>query len=121
MFLLDVHIPESIAEMLQAKGYEVERGAVLFPPRTSDEQIAKHAKKRGQFVISCDRGFGDILRFPPASYPGFIVLRPYTQGIRALCDLFAEFLAVLDVEACRGKVTVVEPGRIRRYPASGSE
>ena len=121
MFLLDVHIPETIAEMLEDKGYKVERGVDLFPPGTPDGQIAELAAKRGLLVISCDRGFGDILRFPPSSYPGFIVLRPYTQGIPSLRRLFAEFLDVLDVKACQGKITVVEPGRVRRYPSNASE
>ena len=116
MFLLDVHIPESVAEILERSGHEVHRGALIFPPKTADETIAQYAKDHNLVVITCDRGFGQITRYPPQSYPGFIVLRPATQSLLAISRLFERFLATAALDTCRHRTTVVEPGRVRQYP-----
>ena len=47
MFLLDVHIPEAIAKMLEAEGHQVQRGSQIFPPGTPDEAVAAYARERG--------------------------------------------------------------------------
>jgi predicted nuclease of predicted toxin-antitoxin system len=121
VFVTDVHIPESIAKLLEERGYDVHRGCLVFQPGATDETIAAFAAVHSAVVISCDRGFGDLRRFPTGSFPGAVVLRPASQGIPSLLRLFRDFLAVMDVAACRGRVTVVEPGRIRRYPVQDDE
>ena len=116
MFLLDVHIPESVAEILERSGHRVQRGALIFPPKTTDEFIAQYALDHDLVIITCDRGFGQITRFPPEDHPGFIILRPAKQSLVAIRHLFERFVATVAFDTCRHRTTVVEPGRVRQYP-----
>ena len=116
-FLLDVHIPASIGILLERKGHEVVRADKLFPPGTTDDKLAEHAKITGSIIVSCDLGFTNSIRFPPEEYPGFIVIRSRIQSLRLIIKLFEAFLEVSDVSTCVNRITIVEPFRVRQFPS----
>jgi predicted nuclease of predicted toxin-antitoxin system len=41
----------------------------------SDERIIEACRAEGRVLVTLDRGFASILRFPPAQFAGIVVLR----------------------------------------------
>jgi hypothetical protein len=71
-----------------------------------------------RFLITADKGFGDLRLYPPGSHSGVLLLRPSEDGIRPLLELLALVLSRTSLEQLSGTVTVASPRgiRIRRGP-----
>jgi hypothetical protein len=65
-------------------------------------------------LITLDRDFGQVMRFPPEKSAGIVVLdvgpRATLQGI---IGRLRDFLSVLQSHAVAGALWIVEPGRVR--------
>lgn len=73
----------------------------------------------GRVLITLDRDFSQIPRFPPSGTSGIVILdlgqrRP---GPQALLDRLKSFLAVLASRPLTGRLWIVEPGRVRIHLA----
>jgi hypothetical protein len=68
----------------------------------------------GRALVTLDRDFGEVLRFPPEKSAGIIILdigpRTTVQGI---IDRLRDFLAVVEITPVAGALWIVEPGRVR--------
>jgi predicted nuclease of predicted toxin-antitoxin system len=73
--------------------------------------LAVQAEQR--FLVTADKGFGDIRFYPPGTHAGILLLRPDQAGIRPILDLLERTLAVYDLEALAGTVAVVSPRGVR--------
>jgi hypothetical protein len=68
----------------------------------------------GRCLISLDLDFADVLRFPPRSRAGIVVLRPPSSAsLSLLSQLVKTLLTAIEHEPITGKLWIVEPGRIR--------
>jgi predicted nuclease of predicted toxin-antitoxin system len=119
MFLIDEDIPRSTAGVLRRAGHEAEDVRDAGLRGHSDQEVFDYAQAQGAVVITADKDFSNILRFPPGTHSGLIVVRvpdelPTQQVnqelLRALADLAGEELT--------GLLVIVEVGRVRiRRPA----
>jgi hypothetical protein len=77
-------------------------------------------QREGRFLVTGDKGFGDIRAYPPGTHAGVLVLRPDQDGIRPLVELTDLLLARTRLEDLARLVSVVTPRgvRTRRPPAS---
>jgi hypothetical protein len=77
----------------------------------TDDRVFAACRAEGRVLITLDRDFGQILRFPPADTSGVVILelgpRP---GPQALLDRLAAFVAVLASRPLTGRLWIVEPG-----------
>jgi predicted nuclease of predicted toxin-antitoxin system len=80
----------------------------------SDERLFEVCAAEGRALVTLDRDFGQVLRFPPEKCAGIIILdvgpRATVQGI---VDRLRDFLAVLEATPVAGALWIVEPGRVR--------
>ena len=69
-----------------------------------------------QFLLTADKGFGDIRTYPPGTHGGVLLLRPDEDGIRPLLNLLKMVLLEVDVNQLAGALSVATPRglRIRR-------
>lgn len=74
-FLLDENLPRAVAALFREKGHRVIH--ILDSPLrgSSDEIISDHALKNNYTIVTSDKGFSDIRRYPPSQYDGIIVFR----------------------------------------------
>lgn len=79
----------------------------------SDEQVARISAREGRILLTLDRGFGDIRRYPPGTNPGIFVLRPSSDSLHDVADLVTSLLSTANVLDFANCTTVVEPDRIR--------
>jgi hypothetical protein len=70
-------------------------------------------------LVTLDRGFGDIRRYPIGSHVGIIVLRPARQDRETCLALVEQLLPLLREQELAGCIWIVEWGRVRVRPARG--
>ena len=70
-FLLDENQHAKLIPFLESLGHEARFGEKRLP----DDEICRVAKKEKRVVITYDKGFANINKFPPASHCGIILLR----------------------------------------------
>jgi predicted nuclease of predicted toxin-antitoxin system len=120
---VNADLPKAAVQMLQGRGYEavsvVEQG--LGGAKDAPLWLAVQAEQR--FLVTGDKGFGDIRSFPPGTHAGILLLRPDHAGIRPILQLLERTLAAYDLEALTGAVAVATPRgvRIRRPKSEGVE
>jgi len=66
-----------------------------------------------QFLVTADKGFGDIRVYPPETHGGVLLLRPDEDGIRPVLDLLDRVLSAYRIEMLVGLLTVATPRSIR--------
>jgi len=76
-FLIDECVSNQTVIFLQKIGYNVDKVQNLGLKEAEDKTIFKHAQKRKATLVTYDRGFGDIRRYPPSTHNGIIVIRAY--------------------------------------------
>ena len=65
-------------------------------------------------LVTLDRDFGQVLRYPPAASAGIVVLEIGPRARHAaLLDRVRELLIVLRTQSPDGSLWIVEPGRVR--------
>ena len=115
-FKLDENFGPTTQRVFQQRGLDCHtvqeenlRGAV-------DEEVLKAAVAEGRILITMDRDFSNVLRYPPGQTAGIAVISPPGKASRALlCALEETFIEELQKKTIRGKLWTVEPGRIREH------
>lgn len=113
-FLVDEDMPRSTAPALQRAGYLAEDVRDVGLRGHSDHDVFTYAQAHAQILVTADKGFANIVRFPPGEHAGVIVLRvpnelPTSQVNRELFRSLAE----LGEEDLTGVLVIVEVGRAR--------
>jgi predicted nuclease of predicted toxin-antitoxin system len=118
-FLVDASMPRSATVTLRQPGHEADDARDVGLRSATDDVIAKRARDNRQALITRDFDFADIRNYPPADFPGILVLKlpddaPATLVCRVL-EAFVrsdEWLARLSV-----RLVIVETWRVRFRPA----
>ena len=111
---LDENIGARGSELLSERGHDVSTVRDQKLSGAPDETIFAICAAEGRVLITLDRDFGEVLRFPPEQSAGIVIL---DLGPRAspqrLLDRLRDFLTVAEQQDVRGSLWIVEPGRVR--------
>src|SRR5207302_671415 len=80
-----------------------------------DQAIDETCKSAGRTLLTLDLDFSNPLHFPPADTEGIVVLRPARTVLPAIQATLLSVLPQLKTGLVKGKLWIVEPGRIRVY------
>lgn len=114
---MDENMPRSFATALEAGGLDVCTVAEENLRGAADHAVASAAGQEGRVLVTLDIDFANIIRWPPGSHPGIIVLRPRSQDPAALSALAEPTMRVLLDAQNAGAIVVVDHHqrvRIRR-------
>jgi predicted nuclease of predicted toxin-antitoxin system len=118
-FIIDENMPRSTAPALRLAGHTANDVRDLGLRGRDDLDVFARAQADDAILITADLGFSSVLRFPPGTHSGIIVLRipndvPVSTRIRELTKALAE----LNGQDLRGVLVIVEVGRtrVRRPP-----
>ncbi|NUM52372.1 MAG: DUF5615 family PIN-like protein [Candidatus Hydrogenedentes bacterium] len=115
---LDEDLPPLLKTALESVSCRVDTVTDEGLSGTTDSSLFNVVKSDGRFLVTADKGFGDIRKYPPGSHPGILVLRPDDDGIRPLVDLMERVLTSYRLESLGGCVAVANPRGLRiRKPA----
>lgn len=114
-WLLDEGIPRRLAAWLRERGEDVLVVAESEYRSQPDHVLWTLAGREGMIVVTRDRGFVFPSLAPAPA--GLVVLRPAAEWRAEAMSLFLwDALLRLGFETLPGKVTVLEPGRVRQRP-----
>jgi len=78
-FKIDENLPGEFVSLLLAAGHSAETVAQENLAGADDEVVVRVCQQENRILLTLDLDFSDIRRYPPASFPGFVVLRPNSQ------------------------------------------
>jgi predicted nuclease of predicted toxin-antitoxin system len=112
-FEIDQNLPVEIPEMLSEAGYDAVTVAQQHFSGCSDDFLASVCKGEHRILITLDTDFADIRTYPPADFPGLIVLRLIQQDKAHVIDVVTRLLPLLSTEPLAHRFWIAEETRIR--------
>jgi predicted nuclease of predicted toxin-antitoxin system len=112
-FKVDENLPIEAAEMLQQGGHDAATVLEQHLGGSDDAQLAALCQLESRILVTLDMDFSDIRNYPPAEFPGLVVLRLRQQDKPHVLDVLVRLVQVLDQEPIEGNLWIVEENRIR--------
>jgi predicted nuclease of predicted toxin-antitoxin system len=121
-FKLDENIGRRGLELLKQAHHDVTTVWDQGLHGITDERLFETCSIEGRVLITLDRDFGQVPRFPPEKGAGVVILQagPRTS-LRNILDRLRDFLSVLESRSVAGALWIVEPGRVRIHLRDGEE
>lgn len=112
---LDENIPVSAEAVAVQLGHDTDTVAGENLTGARDADVLAGATRDGRFLITLDRGCGDVRLYPPGSHGGVAVLRVDSQDAHSVTQAVRSFLST-DFGDLTGCIVVVRGhlARIRR-------
>ena len=110
---VDEDLPRRVTQVLQSNGYDAISVLEQDMGGWKDAKLWQAVQSEARFLITADKGFGDIRQYAPGTHHGVLLLRPDQDGIRPVVELLERILRAYDLTALIGAVTVVTPRSIR--------
>lgn len=84
----------------------------------ADEVIAAYARANQMVLVTRDFDFADIRNYPPADYPGLVVMAlPEDATASRVAEVLETFVRREDwLASLRGRLAIVESWRVRFRP-----
>lgn len=120
---LDENLGSSIQDIFRKAGFDSptvrDEGLAGAP----DPEVFLTARREDRILVTLDHGFGNVLAYRHDDTPGVAVLNlPANPSLPLIRILAATFIEALKKHDIRGRVWIVEPGRIREhFRESGAE
>ncbi|HSQ38792.1 MAG TPA: DUF5615 family PIN-like protein [Anaerolineales bacterium] len=113
---VDEDLPTAAVHLLKENGYEAASVIEQGMGGMKDPPLWQEIQHEQRFLVTADKGFGDIRFYPPGTHAGVLLLRPDQDGIRPTTELLEQVLANYSLQDLAGAVTVATPRGIRiRY------
>jgi hypothetical protein len=117
---LDENIGRRGVELLKLAGHDVMTVRDQNLQGARDEILFEVCAREDRVLITLDHDFGQVLRFPPELSAGLVILEPGARMTpRSLLDRLQDFLALAEIQPPRGRLWIVEPGRVRVHLRGG--
>jgi len=113
-FVLDEDMPRSTGATLERHEYDVRDIRDYGLRGAEDEKIYEFAQSEEAVILTGDKGFGNILRFPLGRHFGIVVVHfpnemPSIEVNRHLLQRFED----LAEDDFKGNLIIIEPRKIR--------
>ena len=111
---VDENIGRSGVDLLKQAGHDVMTVSGQGLAGAPDETIFRVCVSEGRVLITLDRDFGQVPRFPPKQSAGIVILELGAPATLArLQSRLREFLALAATRSVEGELWIVEAGRVR--------
>ena len=111
---VDENIGTSGVSLLRNSGHDVTTVREQGLGGCADDRIFQACVTEAHTLITLDRDFGHVLRFPPRQSAGIVILElGGSASVQLLCERLNDFLAIAAFRPVSGELWIVEPGRAR--------
>jgi hypothetical protein len=101
-------------DLLRQGGHDVMTVREQGLAGSADEIVFQACKAENRTLITLDRDFGQVPRFPPKQTAGIVILEfGGPASLRLLHDRLRDFLMLATTRPVVGELWIVEPGRVR--------
>lgn len=111
--IADENIFEPIIKWLRVNGHEVISIRGVGLSGVSDDEIYKKAVKQKLVILTMDKDFSRMLRFPPQRCGGIIVVKIYRLPVNETTEFFSRYFEELDEGKIAGKLVIITQDGIR--------
>jgi len=115
---LDENLDVRTADILRAAGHDVLTVRDQGMRGVGDDGLIGHCRGERRLLVTLDKHFADVLRYPPGDNAGVAVLRGPNDLIPTVRALMATLVRALEAEDPRGRLWIVEPNRLRIHESS---
>lgn len=112
-FKLDENLSPSLKKWFGIAGHDVHTVAEEALAGQPDLRVIDVCSREQRALVTLDLDFSNILAYPPAIYPGIVVLRLSSQAHVAVEAAVQRVLALLPKEPLLGTLWIVEEHRVR--------
>lgn len=120
-FKLDEHLDVRLVSLITEGGHDVKTVQEQGISGCKDHPLYDHCVREQRTLITLDLGFSNPFPFPPEPTAGIVVVRRLRPVLRLVRATLKGALQDIKSGAARGKLWIVEPGRIRIYEPSPEE
>jgi predicted nuclease of predicted toxin-antitoxin system len=110
---IDEDLPKAVAEMVRKQILDTITVVEERLSGTLDPDLWKIIQEEKRFLITGDKAFANIRRYPPGTHSGVLLLRPEEEGIPQSKQLIDEVLKLGMLEKLSGCIAIATPGRLR--------
>ena len=111
---IDENIGASGIGLLRESGHDVTTVREQGLAGSADERVFQACLAEGRTLITLDRDFGHVPRFPPKQTAGIVILElGGPASLHLLHDRLRAFLALAASRSVNGELWIIEPGRVR--------
>ena len=114
-FLVDMPLSPSLADWLNARGYEAVHASRIGLEKASDEDVLRRAAKDEGIVIACDLDFPRLLALAEAKGPSIILLRGGNYSDAEVITILERVLGSVSEQDLAHAITVVDHRGLRRH------
>lgn len=115
-FKLDENFGPASSRVFQQRGLDFHTVHAEGLTGADDPTVLAAAIAEGRVLVTMDHDFGNVLAYPPESTSGVVVVSlPGRVSRRLLASVLESFLEACENQELRGKLWIVEPGRIREH------
>jgi len=118
---LDENLDVRLARLMGESGHDVDTVLEEGLSGQPDESVYQACIRSGRVLVTLDLDFSNPIRFPPASTEGIAVLRPRRPVLALIRATLVSVLRETQSTELKGKLWIVEPGRIRVYDPVGED
>jgi len=111
---IDHCVSKRTVEHLRELGHDIVTSREIGQEKAFDPDVLELATNTDRVMVTEDRGFGDVRKYPPERYQGLLVLKVRSPAARtALHRNLEAFLSSTDRDAIRGCLVLLDEARVR--------
>jgi predicted nuclease of predicted toxin-antitoxin system len=111
---VDENVGSSGVAMLKQGGHDVMTVREQGLAGSADERVFQACVSEARTLITMDRDFGQVRRFPPKQAAGIVILElGGPTSLRLLHARIGDFRSLATTRDVSGELWIVEPGRVR--------
>jgi predicted nuclease of predicted toxin-antitoxin system len=113
---LDENLGQQSAQLLRRRGHEVATVHDQGLQSAADADLLEECRRERRGLVTLDLDFANPLLFRPSQFEGIAVLRlPSRPSHTDLIAAVETLAGGLDRDAIRGKLWIIQRGRVREY------
>ncbi|MCK4393616.1 DUF5615 family PIN-like protein [Candidatus Bipolaricaulota bacterium] len=112
-FKLDECVNARLADLMEQAGHEVMTVKGEGLRGISDQALYERCIIENRALVTLDKHFSNVLRYPPEATPGIVVLRGPDNLFTTMRILMETLVQALTGEQPTARLWIVEPGRFR--------
>jgi len=110
---VDENLPGQIAKLLMRHGYDTLTVGDQGWQGMADDELWGRVQAEGRWLVTADKEFGDLRRYPPGSHAGLLLLRSSDESRADYLRLAGMALERVKLDEMSGAVVVVTQRGVR--------